>query len=579
MNPSTASSISHPTPALRYLPEEFAPTNFDAMKPWLEELEQRDIDSQEALEKWILDRSELDSCIGEEAVARMYASVCKTDDANLEKAYMDFQTIILPLIKPIDDRLDRKYLESPFRKDLDPQKWEVYDREVELGVRLFREENVALEAEEEKLTNQYDRIVGAMTVEFQGKEHTLSAMAKYVEDPDRDLRESSWRTTSGRRMEDAEKLESLFEELIELRQRQAKIAGFDNFRDYMHEAKARFDYTPEDCLAFQENVAKYVMPVATRMAARRKELLNLDPLRPWDLAVDPESDKAFEPFSNEQGQVDVASKMMSKVRDSFGGELRWMHAEGLLDLETRPHKAPGGFMDTLERRRVPVIFANSGTTHGDVETLVHEGGHALNGLLCRDLEPVAYRMPPLEFAEVASMGMEAMATEHYAEVYPPAEARSTRIDALEGMATTFPWVAAVDGFQQWIYTHENHTREERRAAWMEIQERFSAGVDWSELTEQRATLWHRQLHIFVVPFYYIEYALAQMGACQLWVRYRNNPSEAVDRYVEGLALGGSRKLPELFEAAGLKFDPRGDHLGELMAEVEAAWKEEVAKSV
>ncbi|MFK5956286.1 MAG: M3 family oligoendopeptidase [Planctomycetota bacterium] len=576
MNPST---ISHPVPALRYLPQGFAPIDFAAMEPWLLELEQRELHSVGDLEKWILDRSELDSCIGEEAVARMYASVCKTDDEALEKSYMDFQTITLPLIKPIDDRLDRKYLDCPFRKELDSSKWEVYDREVELGVRLFREENVALEAEEEKLSNQYDRIVGAMMVEYNGEEHTLSAMAKYSESPDREVRESSWRTTSGRRMADAEKLETLFEDLMELRQRQAKIAGFDNYRDYMHEAKARFDYTPEDCLAFQENVAKYVMPVARRMSARRKELLQLDPLRPWDLAVDPESDKAFEPFASAQGQVDVASKMMSGVRDSFGSELRWMFEQGLLDLETRPHKAPGGFMETLERRRVPIIFANSGTTHGDVETLVHEGGHALNGLLCRDLEPVAYRMPPLEFAEVASMGMEAMATEHYAEVYPAADARSTRIHALEGMATTFPWVAAVDGFQQWIYTHENHTREQRRDAWMAIQERFSAGVDWSGLTEQRATLWHRQLHIFVVPFYYIEYALAQMGACQLWVRYRNNPSEAVDRYVEGLALGGSRKLPELFEAAGLKFDPRGDHLGDLMAEVEAAWTEEIAKSV
>lgn len=578
MNPKTASlGIEHPAPPLRFLPEDFAPTDFAAIEPWLVELEQRALASVEELERWVLDRSELESSIAEESVSRMYASVCKTDDEALEKAHLDYQTVVLPEIKPVDDRLDRKYLECPFRKELPSSAWEVFDRDTELGVRLFREENVPLEAEEEKGSNRYQRIIGAMTVEFRGETKTLSAMGTFLEDPDRATREEAWRLTSARRLEDREDLESLFEELLALRQQQAKNADFDNYRDYMHEAKGRFDYTPQDCLAFQDNVAKYVMPLAEKMAERRRTLLQLPDLRPWDMAVDPDSSKAFQPFQDQAGQVDVSSRLMAEVRGSFGAELAWMHEQGLLDLETRPHKAPGGFMDNLERRRVPVIFANSGTTHSDVETLVHEGGHALNGLLCRDLEPMPYRMPPLEFAEVASMGMESMCMEHYSAVYSPEDTRACRIKALEGIVQTFPWVAAIDGFQQWVYTHEGHDRAAREAAWIEIQGRFSAGASWEGLEAEQSALWQKQLHVFEVPFYYIEYALAQMGACQLWVRYRKDKEETVDRYVEGLQLGGSRKLPELFTAAGLEFDPRGDRLGALMTEIEAAWHAEISQ--
>ncbi|MHC4822844.1 MAG: M3 family oligoendopeptidase [Planctomycetota bacterium] len=578
MNPKTASmEIEHPVPALNFLPEDFVPTDFAVIEPWMSELEHRELESVEELQKWILDRSELESLISEEAVARMYASVCKTDDEALEKAHLDYQTVVLPATKPVDDRLDRKFLDCRFRKDLPAEVWEVFDRDTELGVRLFREENVPLEAEEEKGSHRYQRILGAMTVEFRGETRTLSAMKMFLEDPDRATREEAFRLMAGRRLEDREPLDSLFEEMLENRQTQARNADFANYRDYMHESKGRFDYTPADCLAYQDNVEKYVMPLARKMANLRREQLQLAELRPWDMAVDPISRRNFEPFQDQAGQVDVASRMMSEVHPSFGAELVWMHEQGLLDLETRPHKAPGGFMDNLERRRVPVIFANSGTTHGDVETLVHEGGHALNGILCRDLEPMPYRMPPIEFAEVASMGMETMCMEHYDTAYPPEEVSSCRIKALEGIVHTFPWVAAIDGFQQWIYTHEGHDRAEREAAWLDLHRRFSAGSSWEGLETVRASLWQNQLHIFEVPFYYIEYALAQMGACQLWVRYRKDRKQTVERYMDGLKLGGSRKLPELFTAAGLEFDPRGDRLGDLMTEIEDAWHAEISK--
>lgn len=565
----------HPVPAARQLPESFVPNTFAEIEPWLKELEEREIHSVADLADWLLDRSELDSAISEVALARMFANSCHTDDKELEAAHMDYQTVVLPEIKPIDDRLDHKYLDCPFRKELDQQQWLIFDRDVELGVKLFRKENVALEAEEEKIANRYAQLVGAMTVEFDGEERTLSGLRTYGESPDREIREAAWRIAAERRLKDQDELDSVFDALAGLRQQQARNADFSNYRDYMHTAKGRFDYTPEDCLAFHANVEKFVLPVMKRMQDYRKQQLGLDQLRPWDLDVDLDQAPALEPFKDADGHVDITAKLIGAVDPQFDGELRWLYGQGLFDLDTRPHKAPGGYMDTLERRRVPLIFANSGTTHADVETLVHEGGHAFNALFCRDLEPVAYRMPPLEFAEVASMGLEALAMEHLSEVYPEEDARRARIGSLQGIVTTFPWVATIDAFQQWIYTDPRHCRATREENWLQIQQRFSADVDWNGLDEVRAALWQRQLHLYQVPFYYIEYAIAQMGALQLWIRYRQDPQATVADYKKALSLGGSKSLPQLFEAAGIKFDPRGDGLGEWMQEVESAWRAEV----
>lgn len=568
----TPTAVRHPAPPAKYLPADLRIHTFADIEPFLLALAERDLNSAESLQAWLLDRSEVASALAEESLTRSYASQCHTNDEELEKAHLAFQTELLPAVKPLEDRLDRLYLACPCRKELGSE-WEVYDREVALAARLFREENVALEAKEEEMSNQYDRLIGAMTVEFRGETRTLSAMRPFLEDPERETREESWRVSAARRLQNADQLDVLFEDMRSNRIAQAQNAGYDNYRDYMHDAKERFDYTPADCIAFADNVANMVMPVMERLQEYRQKALGVTTLRPWDMGVDLEGAPAFEPFQNQAGQVDVSARLLDAISPQFGEELRWMETAGLLDLDTRPHKAPGGFMDTYERRRVPTIFANSGTTHGDIETLVHEGGHALNGLFSRHLEPVSYRMPPLEFAEVASMGMESMAMEHFAKVYPVEEARRARLQSLEGMITTFAWVAVIDGFQQWLYTDGAEAGPaERRAYWCSLHNRFKGKVDWNGLQAEHDSLWQRQLHIYHVPFYYIEYAQAQMGALQLWIRYRQEPEAAVADYRRALGLGGSRKLPELFEACGLVYDPRGEHLGEWMEEVEREWK-------
>lgn len=567
--------MRHPVIPRRWLPAGFRASSWEAIKPWLEDLERRPLNDPADLERWLLDRSELDSWIAEESSRRNAAAACHTDDKAAEEAHLAFQTEIVPEIKPVADRLDRRYLASPHRAALPRAQWEVHDREVELSVKLFREANVELEAREEELTLEYGQITGAMTVNWQGRERTLSELARFAEEPDRAVREEAWRLAAGRRAQDAGKLEQLFDALHELRARMAANAGFDNFRDYAHAAAGRFDYSPADCQALGENVARHVLPLVRRMNEWRRRQLGVDRLRPWDLSVDPLHAPAFQPFTDARGQVAIAARLLARVQPGFAEELRWLESEGLLDLETRPHKRPGGFMDTFEGARVPFIFANSGTTHGDVETLLHETGHALHALAGREREPVDYRGAPLEFAEVASMGMEAMCMEHLRDEYPPEQVRAARLRSLEGIASTFPWVAIVDGFQQRIYVEPCLGAEARASAWIELRARFAAGVDWSGLEAERAREWHRQLHIFEVPFYYVEYALAQIGALQLWRRYRRDPAAAVSGYLAGLRLGGSRPLPELFAAAGLRFDPRGETLGELMKELEEAWMREV----
>lgn len=569
-------SARHAPPPRRWLPADFRATSWAAIEPWLADLERRPLDSAADLERWLLDRSELDSWIAEESSRRNVAAACHTDDKAAEAAHLAFQTEVVPEIKPVADRLDRRYLACPHRSALPRAHWMVHDREVELSVQLFREANVELEAREEELALEYGQITGAMTVNWQGREWTLSELARFAEEPERRLREEAWRLAAVRRAQDADRLERLFDRMHALRAQMAQNAGFDNFRDYAHCSAGRFDYATADCLALGANVARHVVPVVKRMNGWRRERLGVDSLRPWDLAVDPLRAPAFQPFTDPAGQVRIAARLLARVRPGFADELRWMEEAGLLDLATRPHKRPGGFMDTFEGARLPFIFANSGTTHGDVETLLHETGHALHALAGREREPVDYRGAPLEFAEVASMGMEAMCMEHLAEEYPPEQVRAARLRSLEGIASTFPWVAIVDGFQQRIYTEPCLGAAARRRAWEELRQRLASGVDWSGLEEERAREWHRQLHIFEVPFYYVEYALAQIGALQLWQRYRRDPAAAVEGYLAGLRLGGSRPLPELYAAAGLRFDPRGETLGELMNEVEEAWSRERA---
>jgi oligoendopeptidase F len=505
-------------------------------------------------ERWLLDGGELAAALDEEGARRHIAMTCHTDSKEAEAAYLHFVEKIEPELKPRRFELAQVYLAHPLRKQLPQARYEVFDRDQALLVELYRPENVPLETEDAKLGNEFNKLSGSLTVTFRGEEKTLVQMGRFQEEPDRALREEAWKLVAERRLAEADKFDEFMDALVKLRHQIALNAGFANFRDYAFRLRGRFDYTPADCERFHDAIAAEVMPVQRELQQRRSEQLKVSSLRPWDLAVDPLNRPALKPFTDtaelERGSQVIFDRLDPELARGFATmrELR------LLDLANRKGKAPGGYQSTLSEVRLPFIFMNAVGLQRDVETILHEAGHAFHALATRNEELYAYRGAPIEFCEVASMAMELLAAPHLDVFYPPAEADRARRVHLEGIVGVFPWIATVDAFQHWLYTHPAHTRAERRAAWLALMDRFGGDVDWTGSETARANLWHKQLHIFLYPFYYVEYGIAQLGALQVWANSRCDPAKALAEYKSGLALGGSRPLPELFAQTGCRFD-------------------------
>ncbi len=553
-------------------PRRFVPQDADMGDPvQVERLFQRLLavqpDSPQALERWLEDASEVASVIDEERSRRYVAMTCQTDDPEREQAYLFFIEHVVPKIKPLTFEIEKAYLASPFRRML-PARYELFDRMIETRVSLFRPENVPLETEEARLKQQYQKITGAMTVMFRGQEHTLQQMVRYLEETDRAVRQEAWELTTRRRLQDRERLDAIFDHLLVLRQQIARNAGFADYRAYAFQAHERFDYTPEDCLRFHDAVEQTVIPLVRGLHAERKQRLVVETLRPWDFDVDPLGRPPLRPFETAEALASGVEEMFGRVDPDLGRQFRYMRDRGLLDLESRKGKAPGGYQSSMDERRIPFIFMNAVGMDSDLRTLLHEGGHAFHMLAARTDPLIDYRHAPLEFAEVASMGMELLATPYLGQFYSnPADARRSMRDMLERTVTLFPWVATVDAFQHWLYTHPGHSREERRQAWLRTFGRFQPLVDYSEYQDVLDSLWHRQLHFFIVPFYYIEYGIAEVGALQVWRRARADQAAAVRQYRAALALGGREPLPRLFAAAGAEFDFSARTLRPLMEAV------------
>ena len=543
-----------------FAPRKFVPETTDLgaweqIEPLFDQLERRGRDSKSlaAFEGWLLDWCELSAALDEESSRRYIAMTCHTDDSGAEKAYLDFVENIEPRLKPRQFAMEQLYWGHAWRSSLPRPRYEVFDRDIGVRVELFRPENVPLETEEAKLSQQYQKLTGSLTVNYRGEEKTLPQMAPYLEEPDRAVREETWRLTANRRIQEVEKFEGYFEAMSSLREKIAANAGFANYREYAFRAKGRFDYTPEDCLQFHDAIEKEFMPAVREIQTARRKQLKLTTLRPWDSAVDPLSRPPLRPFEQVEQLVGRTQKIFDQLDSELADGFRRMNDLKLLDLGNRKGKAPGGYQATLNEARVPFIFMNAVGVQRDVETLLHEAGHAFHAQATRAENLYPYRHAPLEFCEVASMSMELLGSKHIEEFYGAAEARRARRVHLEGIILFFPWMATVDAFQHWIYTHPGHARSERTAAWVQLMERFGGEVDWAGLEAFRANLWHRQLHIFLHPFYYVEYGIAQLGALQVWANSRRDLRGAIAAYKKALALGGSRRLPDLFAAAGGRF--------------------------
>ena len=537
---------------------------WETIEPYFDRLDARDIGTVETLETWLVDYSELTACIDEIGTDRHVKMTCQTDDPVRKAAFFDFIENIDPACKPRAHALNVKYTNTPAASKLNQDRFGVLDRSIRAGVEIFREENVPLQTEEAKLEQQYQEISGAMTVQFDGKEQTLQQLALYAERTDRKIRRQAWEIEADRRLQDRDKLEDLFDQLIKLRHKMALNAGCKEFREYAFRAKQRFDYTPEDCIAFHEAVERAVVPLFRAMQGQRKEALGVDSLRPWDSSVDVQGRPPLRPFQSADELCDKASRVFHRVDPELARQFEDMRAKNYLDLESRKGKAPGGYQATYDESRHPFIFMNAVGVQGDVSTLIHEGGHAFHSYACRHDALLPYRSSPIEFAEVASFGMEMLAMVHLDEFFAGDDLARAKRSQLEGIIGLFPWVATIDAFQHFLYLNPDHSRDERRAHWLSLRDRFGGIADYSGYEEALAFAWHRQLHLFEVPFYYIEYGIAKLGALQVWRNAQSDPQKAVKMYRKALALGGSRPLPELFETAGARFDFSYNTLAPLM---------------
>ena len=557
-----------------YIPSDFN-ISWDNLEPLFTELQNREISNTEELEHWLKDRSELEAALEEDFAWRYIKMSCDTANEALLENFQYFATEIEPKISPLSNELNKKFSDSPFMDDLDKEKYFVYSRAIKKALELYRDENIELFTELQVKQQKYQGITGAMSVEINGQEYTLEQASIFVKDLNREVRENAWKTIQQRRLIDKDDLNILFDELIRLRNQVALNAGFENYRDYMFQALGRFDYTPQDCYDFANSIEKEIVPILKEQAEKRREALTLETLKPWDLEVSVSGKPALKPFNNGTELIDKSIACFNAIDPKLGDKLAIMKANNLFDVESRKGKAPGGYNYPLAETGAPFIFMNSANSLRDLTTMVHEGGHAIHTFLTANLELNDFKHCPSEVAELASMSMELISMDNWDVYFDNAEdLNRAKKEQLADVLKTLPWVAVIDQFQHWIYTNPNHTAADREETFKQIYDRFGAGfADWEDLQAQFGNVWQKQLHLFEVPFYYIEYAIAQLGAIAVWKNYKENPEKALEQYLAALSLGYTKPMNEIYETARIKFDFSADYVKELAQFV----KEELEK--
>ncbi len=551
----TSSDIAQP-----YQPRQFVPQNADLRNlPTVEVLYQalleRPLDNLEALNRFLDDRCELDAALDQQQSLLYIGMTSQTDNTENANSYRTFISTIEPAVRPLEDQLNRKTLEALTRFPPDHDYFQVYLRNLKADAELFSEENIPLLKQEALLKQEYQSIQGAMTVTFNEQEYTMAQMATFLQDPDRALRQNAWQAQAERRLKEGDTLETLFDRLRSLRIDIARNLGFHNYREYKFKEYHRFDYTADDCKQFHKAIQKFAVPLYRDILIRRRSKMKQDSLRPWDLDTNPSGKPALKPFESADQLIRGTGAIFQRMDEELASYFDLMTREGLLDLESRPGKAPGGYQCSLTEARKPFIFMNAVGTDRDLIVLLHESGHAFHALACRDQRLLPYRHAPMEFCEVASMTMELLGRKYLNEFYTPEDLKRYYRKQLEQIVQILCWIATVDAFQHWLYEDENATSDQRTEAWMTLHRNYiSHEVDWSGLEHVQRELWHQQLHIFLYPFYYIEYGIAQLGALGIWKQSLDNELATLSCFKNALALGSSVPLPQLFETAGINFD-------------------------
>jgi len=549
-----------------FLPQDFTIQTWSELQPYYDTLIAKDISTKSRFEEFLAQLSELESVVSEDLAWKYIKMTCDTTNKALEESYIDFVTNIQPNIAPYDDQLNHKIANSEFNFELgESSDYLIYFRAINNAIKLYREENIPIQAELQTLAQKYGSITGGLSVEIDGKELTLQQASNFLKEPDRAKRKMAYETINEKRATVKDELNDLFNQLIEKRHLVATNTGYTNFRDYMHQAMGRFDYSVQDCYDFHDAIAQKVVPLCKELDLARKASMQLEVLKPYDMAVDPENKAPLKPFTDGKDLLEKSIACLNTVEPQFAENLKIMADKGFLDLESRLGKAPGGYNYPLAESGIPFIFMNAAGSLRDVETMVHEAGHAMHSFLSEPLKLNAFKNAPMEVAEVASMAMELISMEGWdAYLENPDDLKRAKIEQLEGVISTLPWIATIDAYQHWLYTNPKHTNEERTAAWIDVAKRFDTGVaDMTGYENYYANSWQKQLHLFEVPFYYIEYGFAQLGAIAIWRNVLINKKEGLDAYQNMLRLGYTKTIPELYKAGHVEFNFTPAYVGEL----------------
>lgn len=548
-----------------FLPNDLVINEWSDIESFFNDLMERELSDTDALKQWLKDHSELEAILEEDLAWRYIRMTIDTTNEAYADRYKKFVTDIQPKISPVEDKLNKKLVACPYIKELTSDDYVILFKRINRSIELFREENIPLQAKLSEESQKFGALSAAQTIDHNGETLTMQKAALFLKETDESLRKEVFVKIAARRREDITKFDELFNKLLELRHQVAINAGFENYRDYKLAAMCRFDYDVKDCEAFHTSIKELIVPIVKKIQQKRLDLLGKDKFKPWDLDVDPEGKAPLKPFKTGEDLLNGTVAMFDRIDPFFGDCLATMNEMNHLDLESKPGKSPGGYNYPLYEIGVPFIFMNAVGSQRDLVTMVHEGGHAIHSFLSRDLKLTGFKNLPSEVAELASMSMELLSMEEWNEFYTDSkELNRAKREQLESLIKILPWIAQVDEFQHWLYVNYSHTEAERTKKWNQLSKEYGTGlVDWSGFEDIRDTSWQRQLHIFEVPFYYIEYGIAQLGAIGVWKNSLENKAQAINDYKEALKLAYTKSIPEIYSTANVEFNFGGKHIAEL----------------
>ncbi len=548
-----------------FLSEDVQLDQWSELKTYFEDLESRKIAGKQEFMKWLSDLSELEAVLEEHLAWKYIKMTIDTRDEARSKDYQHFITEIQPLMAPFSDKINRKLVAHPLADKLQDEAFRIYIHKSGLEVKQFRAENVPLLTQLRKEAQEYGAITGALSIEFEGETLTMPQAGAKLQDTNRELRKSVFEAIHKVREEVRTPLDELLLSLVKGRNEVALNADYPNFRDYAFDMLGRVDYAPQDCYHFHQSIAEEIVPLVRGFQEERKTKMGLETLKPYDLAVDPEGNEALQPFNGAKDLLEKSVEVFSRVDPYFGSCLATMDKMGHLDLASKPGKSPGGYNYPLYEIGVPFIFMNAVGTQRDMVTMMHEGGHAVHSFLTRELPITSFKSCPSEVAELASMAMELLSMDHWNVFYEDeAELKRAKKDHLQDLLSVLPWIATVDEFQHWLYLNPKHTVAQRTEKWLALGQKYGSGlVDWSDYPDALSSSWQKQLHIYEVPFYYIEYGMAQLGAIAVYRNYRQDPKKAIQQYKDALSLGYTKSIGEIYKTAGIAFDFSQEYVKEL----------------